>query len=148
MINWLLMIEFNIELSSKQYDVVRTSTDNLPVDNHQVTSTAFNAASTHALQAWHLSGDAYATHKGDKPWISEMYGYAFAAAKSDVWHKWDIHSMIYPGYQPSGEALGLEKGKEGGGARVCSGTHCPGLQGYRSGGAWVAPEHWFCCRIF
>ena len=26
------------------------------------------------LQAWELTGDAYSTHKGDRPWISEMYG--------------------------------------------------------------------------
>ena len=25
-----------------------------------------------ALQAWELTGDAYSTHKGDRPWISEM----------------------------------------------------------------------------
>ena len=25
-----------------------------------------------AVQAWELSGDAYSTHKGDRPWISEM----------------------------------------------------------------------------
>jgi hypothetical protein len=37
--------------------------------------------------AWKLSGDAYATKPGDKPWISEMYGYSFACAKADVWHK-------------------------------------------------------------
>ena len=23
-------------------------------------------------QAWELTGDAYSTHKGDRPWISEM----------------------------------------------------------------------------
>jgi hypothetical protein len=37
--------------------------------------------------AWKLSGDQYATKPGDKPWISEMYGYSFACAKADVWHK-------------------------------------------------------------
>ena len=29
-----------------------------------------------------------------------MYGYAYGAAKADVWHKWDTFSMIYPGYEP------------------------------------------------
>ena len=37
--------------------------------------------------AWKLSGDQYATNPGDKPWISEMYGYSYACAKADVWHK-------------------------------------------------------------
>lgn len=54
------------------------------------------------FQAWHLSGDVYATHPGDKPWISEMYGYSFGAAKADVWHKWDATSMLYPSYVPAG----------------------------------------------
>lgn len=53
-------------------------------------------------EAWRLSGDHYSKHAGDKPWISEMYGYSFGAAKADVWHKWDEHSMIYPGYAPGG----------------------------------------------
>jgi hypothetical protein len=38
------------------------------------------------VQAWRLSGDQY-VEKGGKPWISEMYGYVYAAAKMDVWHK-------------------------------------------------------------
>ncbi len=53
-------------------------------------------------EAWHLSGDSYSTHPGDKPWISEMYGYAFGASTADVWHKWDQTSMLYPGYTPNG----------------------------------------------
>ncbi|GIL46676.1 hypothetical protein Vafri_3606 [Volvox africanus] len=51
-------------------------------------------------QAYRLSGDVYAVNPGDRPWISEMYGYAFGAANHDVWHKWDTFSMIYPGYEP------------------------------------------------
>lgn len=51
--------------------------------------------------AYKYSGDVYAIHPGDKPWISEMYGYAFGASKADLWHKWDTYSMIYPGYEPS-----------------------------------------------
>ena len=47
-------------------------------------------------QAWRLSGDAYAVHPGDKPWISEMYGYSFGAAKADVWHKYHHHSHDLP----------------------------------------------------
>ncbi|KDD72921.1 hypothetical protein H632_c2730p0, partial [Helicosporidium sp. ATCC 50920] len=51
--------------------------------------------------AWELSGDMYSVHKGDKPWISEMYGYSYAASKADVWHKVRRGAMIYPGYDPS-----------------------------------------------
>jgi len=58
-------------------------------------------------QAWQLSGDAYATHPGDKPWISEMYGYSFGAAKADVWHKYHTTAMIYPGYLPIGAAFSV-----------------------------------------
>ena len=58
---------------------------------------------TCTVQAYRLSGDVYAIHPGDQPWISEMYGYAFGAANHNVWHKWDTFSMIYPGYEPHGE---------------------------------------------
>lgn len=53
------------------------------------------------VQAWHLSGDVYSIRAGMKPWISEMYGYSFAAAKHDMWHTIDRVSMMYPGYMPS-----------------------------------------------
>ena len=52
-------------------------------------------------EAWRLSGDQY-VEKGGKPWISEMYGYSFACAKSNVWHTWDETVMHYPTYTPSG----------------------------------------------
>lgn len=55
------------------------------------------------MQAWHLSGDQY-VEKGGKPWISEMYGYSFGAAKANVWHKWDKRTMHYPTYEPYGKA--------------------------------------------
>jgi len=48
--------------------------------------------------AWELSGDAYSIHPGDKPWISEMYGYSYACAKADVWHIVHHSAMLYPGY--------------------------------------------------
>jgi len=54
------------------------------------------------VQAWRFAGDSYATKPGDKPWISEMYGYSFGAAKAGVWHVADDSSMIYPGYEPRG----------------------------------------------
>jgi hypothetical protein len=53
------------------------------------------------LQAWRLTGDVYSTKPGSKPWISEMYGYSFAAAKHNMWHRIDPSSMLYPGYLPS-----------------------------------------------
>jgi hypothetical protein len=59
-------------------------------------------AAPRAPQAWHLSGDFYSKKKGDKPWISEMYGYVFGAAKLGIRHRWDEQSMIYPGYRPTG----------------------------------------------
>lgn len=49
----------------------------------------------------------YATHPGDKPWISEMYGYAFGAAKAGVWHDTPSGAMLYPGYLPVGRAARL-----------------------------------------
>jgi hypothetical protein len=48
--------------------------------------------------AWKLTGDQYSRKPGDKPWISEMYGYSFACAKADVWHKTPSGMMLYPGY--------------------------------------------------
>eukprot|EP00955_Chlamydomonas_euryale_P051399 354861-Chlamydomonas_euryale.AAC.8 len=56
------------------------------------------------LQSWHLSGDAY-VEKGGKPWISEMYGYAFACARAGVWHTWDSTVMHYPTYGPKRESM-------------------------------------------
>ncbi|KAG2453606.1 hypothetical protein HYH02_001824 [Chlamydomonas schloesseri] len=51
-------------------------------------------------ESWRLTGDQY-VEKGGKPWISEMYGYAFGAAKANVWHKWDKKTMMYPTYRPT-----------------------------------------------
>ena len=50
------------------------------------------------LQAWNTTGDSYSIHPGDKPWISEMYGYSYACAAADVWHKVDFSAMLYPAY--------------------------------------------------
>lgn len=36
-----------------------------------------------------------------------MYGYSFGAAKAGVWHKSEVESMLYPGYQPVGACGGL-----------------------------------------
>ena len=56
-----------------------------------------------ALQAWNLTGDSYSVNPGDKPWISEMYGYSFGCAMADVWHKVDYSAMLYPGYFTTGQ---------------------------------------------
>lgn len=65
--------------------------------------------------AWTLSGDHYSIHKGDKPWISEMYGYSYACSKADVWHKVDHTAMLYPGYAVAGgwvlSGFGTERGR-------------------------------------
>ncbi|KIZ01491.1 hypothetical protein MNEG_6466 [Monoraphidium neglectum] len=53
-------------------------------------------------EAWKYAGDTLARNQGDKPWLAEMYGYVFAAAKADVWHRWDKEAMLYPGYTPQG----------------------------------------------
>ena len=55
------------------------------------------------LQAWNLTGDSYSVNPGDKPWISEMYGYSFGCAMADVWHKVDYSAMLYPGYFTTGQ---------------------------------------------
>eukprot|EP00210_Caulerpa_lentillifera_P008385 g7997.t1 len=36
----------------------------------------------------------------EKEWVSEMYGYCFAAAKVGVWHKLESATMYYPNYSP------------------------------------------------
>lgn len=75
----------------------------------QLKSSVYSCAATARLplQAWELSGDSYATHPGDKPWISEMYGYSFGAAKANVWHTCHHTAMLYPGYDtPGGVGVG------------------------------------------
>ncbi|CAD7695974.1 unnamed protein product [Ostreobium quekettii] len=47
--------------------------------------------------AWNLTGDSY-VEPGDRPWISEMYGYAYAAAHVGVWHKLNPGVQAYPSY--------------------------------------------------
>jgi len=60
--------------------------------------------------AWELTGDAYSTHPGDKPWISEMYGYSFGAAKANVWHTVNHNAMLYPGYETTAQPMVLHYG--------------------------------------
>lgn len=77
-------------------------------------------------QAWRLSGDIYAKDKpGEKPWISEMYGYVFGAASLGIRHRWDESSMIYPGYRPTGKRAG---GQRGWSLRTQCACSCRGLR--------------------
>ena len=48
-------------------------------------------------QAWTLSGDSYTPHPGDRPWIAEMYGYSYGAAKAGIAHEWLDDALLYPG---------------------------------------------------
>eukprot|EP00879_Flechtneria_rotunda_P017349 GHRR01018175.1.p1 GENE.GHRR01018175.1~~GHRR01018175.1.p1 ORF type:complete len:350 (+),score=62.58 GHRR01018175.1:1082-2131(+) len=80
-------------------------------------------------EAWRLTGDVYSKHAGDKPWISEMYGYSFGAAKADVWHRYDEESMLYPGYMPKGIPRVLHYGL------LYSVNH--------KGGKWSWDKHWY-----
>lgn len=50
------------------------------------------------LQANRLCGDP--NKLGQKPWISEMYGYIYAAARHNMWHHTDFTSMLIPTYVP------------------------------------------------
>ena len=54
------------------------------------------------VQAWNLTGDAFTKNPGDKPWISEMYGYSYGTAAADVWHKVIQSAHMYPGYFTTG----------------------------------------------
>jgi hypothetical protein len=61
--------------------------------------------STLLMQAWNLTGDAHTKQPGSKAWIAEMYGYAFAAAKANVWHNpADYFHWMYPGFFTYGDA--------------------------------------------
>ena len=65
------------------------------------------------VQAWNLTGDAFTPNPGDKPWISEMYGYSFGCSSNNVWHRTDESAMLYPGYMPygtDGEPATLDSG--------------------------------------
>lgn len=57
-------------------------------------------------QAYKDCGDN--VKKGDRPWIAEMYGYSFGAAKSNVWHIWKEDFMLYPSYAPGSESMNLQ----------------------------------------
>eukprot|EP00887_Chlorella_sp_A99_P001114 scaffold14.g1114.t1 len=63
--------------------------------------------------AWNETGDEFAIKKpGTKPWIAEMYGYAFAAAKAGIFHRVDQAAMLYPGQVPIDQPLVLHYGRE------------------------------------
>lgn len=82
------------------------------------------------LQAWRLTGDEYAKKPGDKPWISEMYGYVFSAAKHNMWHQIDRLSMVYPDYAPIVPPKLLHYGL----------THKVKT---KNSGTWAFDKHWY-----
>ena len=49
--------------------------------------------------AWKLSGDIFTKKAGDKPWIAEMYGYSYSAARANIWHhtdnRYQVNSYFY-----------------------------------------------------
>ncbi|PSC76158.1 peptidyl serine alpha-galactosyltransferase [Micractinium conductrix] len=71
------------------------------------------------------TGDEFAKRAGQKPWISEMYGYSFGAAKADVWHRVDYQAQLYPGYLAYDKPLILHYGR------------------LWQVGAWKFQKHWF-----
>lgn len=50
--------------------------------------------------AWKYSGDSF-SKKGEKPWISEMYGWVFGMAQLGIKHVIDPTMQIYAGYYAS-----------------------------------------------
>jgi NET1-associated nuclear protein 1 (U3 small nucleolar RNA-associated protein 17) len=59
-------------------------------------------------QAWNLTGDGSIKEFGGKTWISEMYGYSFAAASAGVWHRQlDYAANVVPGMGPIGGTSSL-----------------------------------------
>jgi hypothetical protein len=86
-------------------------------------------------QAWQYAGDALAQHRGDKLWLAELYGYAFGAAKADVWHHWDNETLTYAGGVPRGELRAQNAGGEPHGAALnpapgCDADARPGGSGW------------------
>ncbi|CAK0783213.1 hypothetical protein CVIRNUC_006412 [Coccomyxa viridis] len=64
-------------------------------------------------EAWKLTGDGSGGSAGSRSWISEMYGYSFAAATADVWHQQvDYTANLVPGYGPIGPPKVLHYGND------------------------------------
>ena len=53
------------------------------------------------MEVWTRMGDAYVTKENPRPWISEMYGYVFGAARAGVDHTVNREMMLYPTYVPT-----------------------------------------------
>jgi len=51
-------------------------------------------------EVWFKMGDSYVTDQHPRPWISEMYGYVFGAARAGVDHLVNREMMLYPTYTP------------------------------------------------
>lgn len=64
------------------------------------------------LEVWSRMGDSYVTKEFPRPWISEMYGYVFGAARAGVDHTVNRDMMLYPTYVPDGEPYILHYGLE------------------------------------
>ncbi|CAL8472254.1 g11796 [Coccomyxa elongata] len=63
--------------------------------------------------AWNLTGDTSIKEPGGKTWISEMYGYSFAAAAANVWHRQvDYAANLVPGNGPIGPPMVLHYGND------------------------------------
>ena len=88
------------------------------------------------LQAWNSTGDTAARKPGDRPWIAEMYGWAFAAAKLGLWHGCDRSAMLYPSYSTAGA---LDGGTACGG--VADAASCPLRRAPQGAALWLALDH-------
>lgn len=64
------------------------------------------------LEVWSRMGDSYVTKEFPRPWISEMYGYVFGAARAGVDHTVNREMMLYPTYVPDEEPYILHYGLE------------------------------------
>ena len=69
----------------------------LSPQNTAVSCSIVSKGASAGLQAWTLSGDSYTPHPGDRPWIAEMYGYSYGAAKAGIAHEWVENALLYPG---------------------------------------------------
>lgn len=116
-------------------------------------------------RAWNETGDEYARSPGMRPWIGEMYGYSFGAAKAGVNHRVDMAAMLYPGHDPLDAPLALHygrlfevpgdsldnnintNGEGGGGSRMASRSYFKRIAGITARGnsdpIYAFRKHWF-----
>jgi len=113
-------------------------------------------------RAWNETGDEYARSQGMRPWIGEMYGYSFGAAKAGVNHRVDMAAMLYPGHDPLDAPLALHYGRlfevpgdslddngggEGGSSRIPNRSYFKRVAGIIARGnsdpIYAFRKHWF-----